>query len=35
MLLAIVLIQLAVGERRLGRRSAAPHASPVPVQAVP
>jgi iron(III) transport system permease protein len=35
MLLAIVLIQLAVGERRLGRRSAAPHANPAAVQAVP
>jgi iron(III) transport system permease protein len=35
MLLAVVLIQLAVGERRLGRRSAAPHANPVAVQAAP
>ncbi|MCB5175568.1 ABC transporter permease [Microvirga lenta] len=35
MLLAIVMIQLAVGERRLGRRSAAANAAPVAVQAVP
>lgn len=35
MLLAIVMIQLAVGERRLGRRSAAATATPVAVQAVP
>lgn len=35
MLFAIVAIQLAVGERRLGRRSASATASPVAVQAVP
>jgi iron(III) transport system permease protein len=35
MLLAIVAIQLAVGERRLGRRSASTAPSPVAVQAVP
>jgi iron(III) transport system permease protein len=35
MLLAIVAIQLAVGERRLGRRSASAAPSPVAVQAVP
>ena len=35
MLIAIVAIQLAVGERRLGRRSASATASPVAVQAVP
>jgi iron(III) transport system permease protein len=35
MLLAIVAIQLAVGERRLGRRSASIAPSPVAVQAVP
>jgi iron(III) transport system permease protein len=35
MLLAIVAIQLAVGERRLGRRSASSAPSPVAVQAVP
>jgi iron(III) transport system permease protein len=35
MLLAIVAIQLIVGERRLGRRSASAAPSPVVVQAVP
>ncbi|MBF9235038.1 ABC transporter permease [Microvirga alba] len=35
MLIAIVAIQLAVGERRLGRRSASAHTSPVAVQATP
>jgi iron(III) transport system permease protein len=35
MLLAIVAIQLAVGERRLGRRSASASPSPVAVQAIP
>jgi iron(III) transport system permease protein len=35
MLLAIVAIQLLVGERRLGRRSASAAPSPVAVQAVP
>jgi iron(III) transport system permease protein len=35
MLLAIVAIQLIVGERRLGRRSASAVPSPVAVQAVP
>lgn len=35
MLLAIVAIQLAVGERRLGRRSASASPSPVAVQALP
>jgi iron(III) transport system permease protein len=35
MLLAIVAIQLAVGERRLGRRSAAANAPAVAVQALP
>ena len=35
MLLAIVAIQLAVGERRLGRRGASTAPSPVAVQAVP
>ncbi|MBM6582287.1 iron ABC transporter permease [Microvirga sp. BT689] len=35
MLLAIVAIQLAVGERRLGRRSASAAPSPVAVQAIP
>jgi iron(III) transport system permease protein len=35
MLLAIVAIQLIVGERRLGRRSASAAPSPVAVQAVP
>jgi iron(III) transport system permease protein len=35
MLLAIVAIQLMVGERRLGRRSASAAPSPVAVQAVP
>lgn len=35
MLLAIVAIQVAVGERRLGRRSAGTAPSPVAVQAVP
>ncbi|NIX78129.1 ABC transporter permease [Microvirga terricola] len=35
MLLAIVAIQLAVGERRLGRRSASANTSPVAVQATP
>ncbi|MBJ6124515.1 ABC transporter permease [Microvirga splendida] len=35
MLLAIVAIQLVVGERRLGRRSASAAPSPVTVQAVP
>ncbi|MBD2748576.1 iron ABC transporter permease [Microvirga sp. BT688] len=35
MLLAIVAIQLMVGERRLGRRSASAAPSPIAVQAVP
>jgi iron(III) transport system permease protein len=35
MLIAIVAIQLAVGERRLGRRSASAAPSPVAVQAIP
>lgn len=35
MLFAILAIQLAVGERRLGRRSASTSASPVAVQATP
>jgi iron(III) transport system permease protein len=35
MLLAIVAIQLAVGERRLGRRSAAANAPAVAVEALP
>jgi iron(III) transport system permease protein len=35
MLFAIVAIQLAVGERRLGRRSASAAPSPVAVQAIP
>jgi iron(III) transport system permease protein len=35
MLLAIVAIQLMVGERRLGRRSASAATSPIAVQAVP
>ena len=35
MLVAIVAIQLAVGERRLGRRSASAAPSPVAVQAIP
>jgi iron(III) transport system permease protein len=35
MLLAIIAIQLAVGERRLGRRSASAAPSPIAVQAVP
>jgi iron(III) transport system permease protein len=35
MLVAITAIQLAVGERRLGRRSASTSASPVAVQATP
>jgi len=35
MLVAIVAIQLAVGERRLGRRSASTAPSPVAVQAIP
>jgi iron(III) transport system permease protein len=35
MLFAIVAIQLAVGERRLGRRSAVASTSPVAVQAIP
>jgi iron(III) transport system permease protein len=35
MLFAIVAIQLAVGERRLGRRSASAASSPIAVQAIP
>lgn len=35
MLVAIVAIQVAVGERRLGRRSASPSTSPVAAQAIP
>jgi iron(III) transport system permease protein len=35
MLVAITAIQLAVGERRLGRRSASTSATPVAVQAIP
>jgi iron(III) transport system permease protein len=35
MLLAIVAIQLMVGERRLGRRSASVAPTPVAVQAIP
>ncbi|QFU15577.1 ABC transporter permease [Microvirga thermotolerans] len=35
MLLAIVAIQLAVGERRLGRRTAGANAAPLAVQAAP
>ncbi|MXQ13809.1 ABC transporter permease [Microvirga makkahensis] len=35
MLFAILAIQVAVGERRLGRRSASPTTSPVAAQAIP
>jgi iron(III) transport system permease protein len=35
MLVAIVAIQLAVGERRLGRRSASANLPPVAAQAIP